>query len=76
MDEQACLLGVGAAEGAALALAEMALGGVEPGDGRVDGRHKAVGHRGVGGEVAVVEPAGGELHDGAVHTVLAGSGRR
>ena len=75
VDEQACLLGVGAAEGAALTLAEMALGGVEPGDGRVDGRHKAVGHFGCGGEPAVVEPAGGELHDGAVHTVLHGEER-
>ena len=75
VDEQACLLGVGAAEGAALTLAEMALRGVEPGDGRVDGRHETVRHLGGGGEAAMVEPAGGERHDGAVHTVLHGEER-
>ena len=72
VDEEACLFGVGAAEGAAFFLAEMALGGVEPEERGVDGGDEAMCHFGCGGEAAVVEPAGGEGHDVLVHAVLHG----
>lgn len=75
VDEEACLFGVGAAEGAALFLAEAAEGGVNPHQRGVERRDLAVGHFGGGDELAVVEPAGGECHDVAVHAVLDGEQR-
>ena len=72
MDEQSGFFGVGTAEGAVLFFGEETLGGVDPGEGGVEGRDEAVGHLWGGSEVVVVEPAGRELHDVLVHAILRG----
>ena len=70
VDEKSGFFGVGTAEGAVLFFGEETLGGVDPGEGGVEGRDEAVGHLWGGSEVVVIEPVGGELHDVLVHAIL------
>ena len=70
-DEQVGLVAVDASESVAHELLfEVEARGVYPVDGCVEVEDAAVADRGVGLEHAVVEAAGGELHDGFVHAVL------